>query len=52
MGQVNIHVDGSNRMLKIVTPIQNRYGILKIFYAHLIDGYAAVIALILNIFHI
>ena len=51
MGQIHIHAYCGYSMLKFVFPVKNRYGVLKILYTDLVDGYVAMIELILNIFH-
>jgi hypothetical protein len=39
-------------MLEAVFSVEHGYGILKVFYSDFVDGYVAIITLILNIFHL
>jgi hypothetical protein len=51
MGQIDIHVDRGNRILRSVTAIANGYRVSQIFDTDLINWNVAVIALILRVFH-
>jgi len=51
LGQVHVHVDGSNGALGSIAAVFDAYGVAQVFYADFIDGDITVIPLILNIFH-
>ena len=51
MGQIDIHIDGGNGVLRSVAPIANRDRISQIFDTDLINRKVAIISLILNVFH-
>jgi hypothetical protein len=51
MGQIDIHIDGGDRILRSLTAIANGYRVSQIFDADLVNGDVAVVALILRVFH-
>jgi hypothetical protein len=51
VGQIHIHIDSRNRMLRTISPITHGNGIAKIFYPDFIDGNIAEIRLTLDVLH-
>jgi hypothetical protein len=52
VGQIYMHIDSGNRVLKSIPAVSHGDGISEIFYTNLIDGYFAIIRLALNVLHL